>query len=46
MEYRFTYSDSVGEEISVCSGNNFLDALWEFYDLNGMVNIVKVERIY
>ena len=47
MEYRFTFIDKDGqEETSVCRGNNFMDALWSFYDLEGMRNIVLVERIY
>jgi len=47
MEYRFTFIDKDGnEETSVCGGHNLMDALWSFYDLEGMRNIVLVERIY
>lgn len=45
MEYIFTFIKNKHEKISVCKGHNFMDALWHFYDLEGMVNIIKVERI-
>ena len=46
MEYRFTFIDKDGkEETTVTRGNNFMDALWEFYEFEGICNIIKVERI-
>lgn len=47
MEYRFTFiDDELFDETSVCSGNNFMDALFKFYNLGGIRNIILVERIY
>lgn len=47
MEYKFTFIDKEGEqETSVCSGKNFMDCLWCFYELEGMRNILLAERIY
>ena len=47
MEYKFTFIDVDGqEETTVCTGHNLMDALWNFYDLEGMRNILLVELIY
>ena len=44
MEYKFTFIDVDGqEETTVCPGHNVMDALWNFYDLEGMRNILLVE---
>jgi hypothetical protein len=47
MEFRFTFIDKDGQdEQSVCRGNNLMDALFSFYELEGMRNITLIERIY
>lgn len=46
MEFRITFIDKDGgDEHSICCGKNLLDALFSFYELEGMRNIILIEQL-